>query len=153
MLRKCVDPGFMCADIAAVHGHADRLRYLYNNKPSDAQIIVTFLMFLPTTYNALAVALDVRPNSGDLDVILGCLLNKEQRQEAEFSNVSTSLGTPYSSSTTLSANTNCVMSHITCFKCQECGHYQSQCPEPGPLVPLPPCDVTQANFAKTMYHF
>ncbi|KAJ7203822.1 hypothetical protein GGX14DRAFT_369237 [Mycena pura] len=139
----------MRAHVASVRGHAEKLGRLYQDKPSDAQVIAILLMSLPPSYDALAVALDAHPSSGDIDFVVGRLLNEEQRQETEIGGVMPSYG---ESTTALNANTR-DMSRVTCFKCHKRGHYQSQCPEPGPLVPLPPRDATQASIANTTFQF
>ncbi|KAJ7116281.1 hypothetical protein C8R43DRAFT_902369 [Mycena crocata] len=118
--------------IAAVRSHAERLGRLYNDKPSDAQIIATLLMSLPPSYDALLVTLDSHAEKDNLEFVIGRLLNEEIRQESEFST------TPFPDTSALAARTFRDKSRVTCFKCRKLGHYQNECPEPGPLVPVAP---------------
>ncbi|KAJ7695935.1 hypothetical protein B0H17DRAFT_900354, partial [Mycena rosella] len=92
---------------------------------SDAQIIATLLMSLPTSYDTLIISLDSHPNKDDLDFVIGRLLNEEIRQEADFSD---EIGVSVPTSV-LAVRTGRNKSRITCFKCQKLGHFQNECPE------------------------
>jgi hypothetical protein len=56
VLRKSGDPGTIRTHIAAVRSLAEKLRCLYNNKPTDTQIIATLLMSLPPSYDTLIIS-------------------------------------------------------------------------------------------------
>ncbi|KAJ7646879.1 hypothetical protein FB45DRAFT_891718 [Roridomyces roridus] len=140
-LCKSGDVSTMRAHIAAVRSHADRLGRLHQDKPSDAQIIATLLMSLPPTYDTLIISLDAHPQKDDLDFVIGRLLNEELRQEAEHFDET---GNPVTAPpTALATRTIRDKSRITCFKCQKLGHFQSECPEPGPIVPYVPRSAQQ----------
>jgi hypothetical protein len=145
-LRKPGDPSTMRAHVATIRGLAEKLGRLHEDKPSDAQIIATLLVSLPPAYDTLIISLDAHPQKDDLDFVIGRLLNEETRQEAALSmNDTADIPT-----TVLASRTNRDMSRITCFKCQKLGHYQYDCPEPGPLVAAPPrADVPGTNAAFT----
>jgi hypothetical protein len=87
--RKPVETSTMRSHIAAVRGHAEKLGRIYNDKPSDAQIIATLLMSLPSSYDTLLVTLDSHPEKDNLEFVIGRLLNEEVRQESKFSESST----------------------------------------------------------------
>ncbi|KAJ7191652.1 ABC1-domain-containing protein [Mycena pura] len=66
------------------------------------------------------------------------------RQEAEVGVIpyGQSLGpSPHA----LSARTRRDRSQITCFKCRKVGHFQNECPEPGPLVENPFRPATESS--------
>jgi hypothetical protein len=145
-LRKLGDPGSMRPYIASVHGIAEKLGRLYNDKPSDAQLIATLLMSLPPSYDTLIISLDSQSQKTDLDFVIGRLLNEEARQEAEPSLLGVVEITP------AVALATCMMrdkSRITCYRCWKLGHFQSECTElPAPAPDAP--DVA-ANVARTYY--
>jgi hypothetical protein len=148
-LRKSDNQSTMRAHIAAVRGHAEKLGRLYQDKPSDAQIIATLLMSLPTSYDTLIVSLDSSSQKDDLDFVIGRLLNEEIRQEGDHSDAIAPVSPFGSTTAALAARTNYRdMSRITCWKCQKLGHFQSACPEPGPLVSAAPPAVA-ANSVET----
>jgi hypothetical protein len=76
-LHKSGDPRTMCSHIATVHGLAEKLGCLYNDKPSDVQIIVTLLMSLPPSYNTLIISLNSHAEKDKLKFVIGRLLNEE----------------------------------------------------------------------------
>ncbi|KAF7340675.1 RxLR effector candidate protein [Mycena sanguinolenta] len=135
-LRKPDDASTMRTHIAAVRGLAEKLGRLYNDKPSDAQIIATLLMSLPAAYDTLIISLDSHPERDNLEFVIGRLLAEEHRQEAEIGGV-----IPYGQSlgptNAMTARVRRDRSQITCFKCRKVGHFQNECPEPGPLVENP----------------
>jgi hypothetical protein len=131
-LRKPVETSTMRPHIAAVRGHAEKLGRIYNDKPSDAQIIATLLMSLPPAYDTLLVTLDSNAEKDDLEFVIGRLLNEEVRQESEFST------TPFPETSALAVRAFRDKSRITCWKCQKLGHFQNECTEPGPLVAAAP---------------
>ncbi|KAJ7649562.1 hypothetical protein DFH06DRAFT_1049535 [Mycena polygramma] len=135
----------MRAHIAAVRGHAEKLGRLYQDKPSDAQIIATLLMSLPPSYDTLIISLDSHPEKDDLEFVTGRLLNEEIRQEADYSD---EIGTSATASA-LAVRIGRDKSRITCFKCQKLGHFQNECPEPGPLVLFVPRNTTNAAYTET----
>jgi hypothetical protein len=134
-LHKSDDPSSMRAHIAAIRGLAEKLGRLYDDKPSDAQLIATLLASLPPAYDVLAISLDAHPQRDDLDFVISRLLNEETRQEAELMPPGVATVVP---TTALAVRMRRDMSRITCFKCQKLGHYQYDCPEPGPPVTAPP---------------
>jgi hypothetical protein len=148
-LRKSGDPGTMCSHIATVRGLAEKLGRLYNDKPSDAQIIATLLMSLPPSYDTLIISLDSHAEKDDLEFVIGRLLNEETRQENALSLPGINDPQPVA----FAARMIWDKSRITCWKCQKLGHFQSECSEPGPLAPVPPHDVVANAAHTTEYYF
>jgi hypothetical protein len=139
-IRKPLEISTMRPHIAAVRGHAEKLGRIYNDKPSDAQIIATLLMSLPSSYDTLLVTLDSHAEKDNLEFVIGRLLNEEVRQESEFSS------TPFPDTSALAARTFRDKSRITCFKCGKLGHYRNECPEPAADGVD---DAVAANYART----
>ncbi|KAJ7890229.1 hypothetical protein B0H13DRAFT_2341162 [Mycena leptocephala] len=80
----------------------------------------------------------------DLDFVIGRLLNEELRQETDYTTAIGSSSNPMP--VALAARTYRDKSRVTCWKCRKLGHFQNECPEPGPLVSAAP---VAANITET----
>jgi len=96
---------------------------------ADEDIILVLTAGLPPSYNNFIVTLDVVPSDElELDYVTTRLLGEESRQF----HATSSTDTPTSDSSALAASSfrrKTPLDRITCFKCQQKGHYQSHCPQ------------------------
>ncbi|KAJ7920138.1 hypothetical protein B0H13DRAFT_1605667, partial [Mycena leptocephala] len=84
-------------------------------------------------YDTLLISLDSNPQMDDLDFDIGRLLNEELPQET------TAIGSSSNPMpVALAARTYRDKSRVTCWKRRKLGHFQNECPEPGPLVSAAP---------------
>jgi gag-polypeptide of LTR copia-type/Zinc knuckle len=132
----------MRTHIANLRNLADKLCAL-GDAPSDALTIAVLFGSLPAAYHQLIVSLDSSSQAQDLDFVIGRIINEEETIN-HFSPSSTA-----SNSHLHHALTTKIVdkSHITCFKCGVRGHFQSECPEPGPLREIPTTTPAVRNIA------
>jgi len=98
---------------------------------ADEDIILVLTTGLPPSYVNLIVTLDAVPSDDlDLDYVTNRLLNEESRQIHSAAPSPSPPSPPPDSAAYVASSSRrkTPLERITCFKCQQKGHYQSHCP-------------------------
>ena len=122
--------------IADVRDAAHRLQDA-DAEASDEDIILVLTQGLPSEFDNFVVSLDATDASLlTLDYVITRLLNEEARQGIVI--------TPRAESALASLRRD--LQNITCFHCQNKGHYKSQCPQLSPN----PAEATSSKDIATL---
>ncbi len=91
--------------------------------------VILVLTKLPSTYDNLVVNLDgTPPQDLTVDYVIKRLVNEESRQSQSSSSVDSAIAG------VARARIRVPLSQITCFRCSQKGHYQSDCPHAAPTT-------------------
>lgn len=130
----------MRAWITAVQDIVQRIRDLEGEVP-DEDVIVILTESLPQSYDSLIVSLDGIPESElSLDLVIGRLIKEEARQNSPEPPSSSAL-TARAPATVPRVKRD--VKDITCWRCHNKGHYESNCP-----LPLPTSESSPSTSAK-----
>jgi hypothetical protein len=101
---------------------------------SNDDLLLAITSSLPQSYNPFLISLDTLPDlEYSLDTIIPRLINEYTCQSlTPTAHFQTQTPTPPAKDDAMSASTNtctcCPISEVTCFKCNQKGHYQHNCP-------------------------
>ncbi|KAI9056734.1 hypothetical protein FKP32DRAFT_1585270 [Trametes sanguinea] len=126
---------------------------------TDEDVILVLTSGLPPSYENCVVTLDATPaESLTLDYVVARLLNEESRQAPSAAPPSSRAGDHVlvaAAAAAAAARPRVPISMITCYRCAQKGHYQTNCPltQPAAVVPTPTAAAAFANPAEEEYTF